>query len=128
VAKFLSQEWLDLQQEVGASFPERPGASARVQYKITGTPDGDVTFCTVIDNGRIVHSSLGEDASADLTMTVVYKDFLNVAKGEVEAAAAFMQGRLKMVGSSGTLMSLMPLLESSEYKAAVEKVSAATEY
>ncbi len=128
MAKFLSQEWLDLLRDAGASFPERPGASARVQYKVTGTPDGDVTFSTVIDNGRIVQTSLGEDAATDLTMTVVYKDYLGVAKGEIDAAAGFMQGRLKMVGSTGTLMSLMPLLESSEYKAAIDKVNASTEY
>ena len=40
MAKFLSQEWLDLQKDLGQEFPERPGATARMQYKVTGAPDG----------------------------------------------------------------------------------------
>lgn len=47
MAKFLTQEWLDLQKDLAQEFPERPGATARMQYKVTGTPEGDVTFHTV---------------------------------------------------------------------------------
>ncbi len=39
-----------------------------------------------------------------------------------------MQGRLKVVGNMGKLMSLMPLTQSPEYKAIAEKVNAATDY
>ena len=56
VAKYLTQEWLDLQRELATTFPEKPGVSARMQYVVTGGPDGDVAYYTVIDDGRIVEN------------------------------------------------------------------------
>ena len=44
------------------------------------------------------------------------------------ANAAFMQGRIKVTGNMGKLMSLMPLTQSAEYKAIVEKLDQSTEY
>ena len=41
MAKYLSQEWLDLGRELAQEFPERPGASARMQYVVTGGPEDD---------------------------------------------------------------------------------------
>ena len=128
MAKFLSQEWLDLQKSAAQSFPERPGATARMQYKITGAPDGDVTFHTVIDNGKIVENARGEDPAAEFTMAVSYDDFVKTSKGELDANAAFMQGRIKVTGNMGKLMSLMPLTQSPEYKDIAEKLNAQTEY
>jgi putative sterol carrier protein len=128
MAKFLSQEWLDLQKDLAQAFPERPGATAHMQYKITGAPDGDVSFYTVIENGKIVENSIGEDAAAEFTMAVTYDDFVKTSKGELDANAAFMQGRLKVTGNMGKLMSLMPLTQSPEYKDISAKVNEQTEY
>ena len=128
MAKFLSQEWLDLQRSEAQSFPERPGATARMQYKITGAPDGDVTFHTVIENGKIVENALGYDAAAEFTMAASYDDFAQTSKGELDANAAFMQGRIKVTGNMGKLMSLMPLMRSPEYNDIADKLSAQTEY
>ena len=128
MAKFLTQEWLDLQKKLAQEFPERPGATARMQYKVTGSPDGEVAFFTVIENGKILENTLGEDPQAEFTMTVGYDDFVQTSKGELDANAAFMQGRLKVTGNMGKLMSLMPLTQSAEYKAIAEKVNAETEY
>ena len=128
MAKFLSQEWLDLQKKLGQEFPERPGATARMQYKVTGAPEGDVSFYTVIENGKMLENSLGEDAQAEFTMTVGYDDFAKTSKGELDANAAFMQGRLKVTGNMGKLMTLMPLTQSAEYKSIAEKVNAQTDY
>jgi len=126
--KFLSQEWLDAQASEASSFPERPGASARMQYKVTGAPDGDVTFHTVIENGRIVENALGDDSSADFTRTVPYRDFAEINKGELDGEAAFMQGRVKVAGDMGKVMALIPLTHSPEYRTALEKLDARTEY
>jgi len=128
MAKFLTQEWLDLQRDLAQDFPERPGATARMQYKIAGAPDGEVTFHTVIDNGKIVENAVGEDGQAEFTMLVSYEDFTKVNKGELDANAAFMQGRIKVTGNMGKLMSLMPLTQSAEYKAIADKVNESTEY
>ena len=128
MAKFLSQEWLDLQRELAADFPERPGATARMQYVVTGTPDGDVSYFQVVENGTMLVNELGVDPEADFTITTAFGDAERIAKGELDANAAFMQGRLKVTGNMGKLMSLMPLTQSPEYKAIAEKVNAETEY
>ena len=128
MAKYLSQEWLDLQKELGQEFPERPGATARMQYVVTGAPDGDVKYYTVIENGKMLENSLGEDDQSEFTLTSTYDDSVKVLKGELDANAAFMQGRMKVTGNMGKLMTLMPLTQSPEYKDILNKVADQTDY
>jgi putative sterol carrier protein len=128
MAKFLSQEWLDEGRKLAQEFPERPGATARMQFAVTGGPGGDVKYYQVLDNGKILESTLGEDANADFTMTSSYDDTVKIQKGELDANAAFMQGRMKVTGNMGKLMSLMPLTQSPEYKAIQQKINEVTEY
>jgi putative sterol carrier protein len=122
MAKYLTQEWLDLQTELAQSFPEKPNATARMQTVVTGAPDGDVSYYTIIEN------KLGTDEQAEFTMTQGYDDSVKVLKGELDANAAFMQGRVKVTGNMGKLMSLMPLTQSPEYKAIQTDVAAQTEF
>lgn len=128
MAKYLTQEWLDLQTELAKTFPEKPGASARMQYVVTGAPDGDVKYYTVITDGKIIENSLGEDAEAEFTLTQSYDDSVKVLKGELDANAAFMQGRVKVTGNMGKLMSLMPLTQSPEYKTIQTDLAQQTEF
>jgi putative sterol carrier protein len=128
MAKYLTQEWLDLQRELAADFPERPGATARMQYVVTGGPEGDVSYYVVIENGKMLESSLGDDPQAEFTLTSTYDDSVKIAKGELDANAAFMQGKMKVTGNMGKLMSLMPLTQSPEYKAIADKVQEQTEF
>ena len=128
MAKYLSQEWLDLQRELAQEFPERPGATARMQYVVTGTPEGDVPYYQVIENGKMVESSLGSDDQAEFTITQSYDDSVKILNGELDANAAFMQGKMKVSGNMGKLMSLMPLTQSAEYKDIQAKVAEQTEF
>ena len=128
MAKYLSQEWLDEGRKLAQEFPERPGATARMQFAVTGAPEGDVKYYQVLDNGKILESTLGEDANADFTMTSSFDDSVKIQKGELDPNAAFMQGRMKVTGNMGKLMTLMPLTQSAEYKSIAEKVNAQTEY
>ena len=45
-------------------------------------------------------------------MTLTATDSVKVQKGELDANAAFMQGRMKVAGNMATLMRLMPLTSS----------------
>jgi putative sterol carrier protein len=128
MAKYLTQEWLDLQKQLAASFPEKPGATARMQYVVTGGPDGEAKYFSVIEDGKIVESSLGEDPQAEFTLTQSYDDSVKVLKGELDANAAFMQGRVKVTGNMGKLMALMPLTQSAEYKAIASELAGQTEF
>jgi alkyl sulfatase BDS1-like metallo-beta-lactamase superfamily hydrolase len=128
MAAYLSQEWLDDHLEAGAALPTRPGASARVQHVVTGAPDGEVRYHVTITDGRPVAAELGDATEVDLTFTATYPEAQRAARGEVGPHEAFMQGRLKVVGSTGRLMDLMPMLDSEPYREAIAAVSASTEY
>src|SRR5689334_13378967 len=109
MAKFLSKEWMDESAKLAEGQPERPGATASMQYVITGAPDGEVKYYVTIDNGHLVSQDLGELPDAEITMTMTYDDHVKVQKGELDANAAFMQGRVKVAGNMAKLMSLLPL-------------------
>lgn len=126
--KYLSQEWIDDTRKLADSQPERPGASACMQYVVTGGPDGDIKYYWILENGKLIESDLGESDAADFTMTLTYADSVKVQQGELDANAAFMQGRMKVTGNMGKLMQLMPLTNSPEYKALQEEIRGITEY
>ena len=126
--KYLSQEWLDEGRTLAASQPERPGASAKMQYVVTGGPEGDIKYYWVLDNGKLLESQLGEITDADFTLTLSYDDSVKVQQGELDANAAFMQGRMKVAGNMGKLMQLMPLTNSPEYKALQDEIRGITEF
>ena len=128
MAKYLSQEWLDEGRTLAQEFPERPGATARMQFAVTGGPEGDVRYYQVLDNGKILESTLGEDANADFTMTSSYDDSVKIQKGELDPNAAFMQGRMKVAGNVAKLMALLPLTNSPEYKQLQEQVREMSEF
>jgi len=128
VPKYLTQEWLDTQREIAQEFPERPGATAHLQYIVTGGPEGEVRYFWVVENGKILEDELGEDPDAEVTMTITWEDSAKMQRGELDETAAFMQGRLKVQGNMGKLMSLMPLTQSPEYKAIKAKITEVTEF
>ena len=128
MSKWLTQEWLDETRKMAESQPERPGASAKMQYVVTDGPDGEVKYYWVLENGRLTEASRGELPDAEVTLTTGYADSVAIQKGEMDANAAFMQGKTKVTGNMGKLMLLMPLTMSPEYRALEEQVRARTEF
>ena len=126
--QYLSAEWLDETRGLAASQPERPGASARMQYVVTGGPDGDIKYWWRLEDGQLLESALGALDDADFTMTLSYADSVKIQNGELDANAAFMQGRMKVAGNMGKLMQLMPLTNSPEYKSLQETIRTVTEF
>lgn len=127
--KWLSQEWLDESRKRAESQPERPGASARMQYVITGAPDGeDIKYYWVLENGKLLESQLGELPDAEVTLTQSYDDAKKIQTGELDASAAFMQGRVKVTGNMAKLMSLLPLTNAPEYKQLQAEILEITEF
>jgi putative sterol carrier protein len=128
MSKWLTQEWLDETKKMAEGQPERPGASARMQYIVTGGPDGDIHYYWVLENGQIKESTLGDLPDAEVTMTQTYEDAMKIQKGELDANAAFMQGRIKVSGNMAKLMSLMPLTNAPEYKQLQDEIQKITEF
>lgn len=128
MSKWLTQEWLDETRSMAESQPERPGASARMQYVVTGAPGGDVKYYWVLENGHLLESALGELPDAEVTLTQSYEDAMKIQRGELDANAAFMQGRVKVTGNMGKLMSLLPITNSAEYKQLQVEILEITEF
>jgi SCP-2 sterol transfer family protein len=130
MSKWMSQEWLDECKTMAESQPVRPGASARMQYVITGGPDGEVRYFWVLEDGKLLENQLGDVDDAEITMNMTYDDAKKIQEGELDPNAAFMQGRIK-IGSNtnmAKLMSLMPLTNSPEYKELQKEIREITEY
>jgi putative sterol carrier protein len=125
---YLSQGWLDQLLALTKDLPEHPGATARLQHVVTGTPDGEVRYHLSIIDGRLAEVGLGDHPDAEVTLTQTYADAREVAEGDLDASVAFMQGRTKVVGDMGKVMALMPLLQSAPYRDAVAELSRLTSY
>lgn len=128
MAKYLTQQWLDETRALAEDQPERPGASARLNYVVTGAPEGDVRYYWVLENGKLLESELGALDDAEVTLTSAWDDSVSIAKGELDTNAAFMQGKVKVTGNMAKLMSLLPLTNAPEYKALQERIRAITEF
>ncbi len=128
MSKWLSKTWIDETRDMAESQPERPGASAKIQYVVTGAPDGDVRYYWVLENGKLVESDLGDLPEPDITMAESYDDAMKIQKGDLDPNAAFMQGRIKVAGNMAKLMSLMPLTNAPEYKELQKEIQGMTEY
>ncbi len=126
--KWLTQEWFDEQTRLAEDQPERPGATARMQYVITGGPDGDVRFYWILEDGKLIENKLGTLDDPELTLTQSYEDAKKIQTDELDAQAAFMQGRIKAEGNMAKLLALMPITNSPEYRALQERIREITEY
>jgi putative sterol carrier protein len=128
MAKWLSQEWLDESTRLAADQPVRPGATARLQYVITGGPEGDVAYYWVVEEGKLVDNRLGVLEDADVTLTETYDDAMRMQKGDLDANAAFMQGKVEVTGDVAKLLSLLPITMSPEFKEFQDLVLEMTEF
>ena len=115
--QYLSQEWLDTGRTLAVDQPARPGASARIQWVVTAGPDGDIKYWWRLEDGKLLESELGAIADADFTITLSYEDSVKIQKDELDANAAFMQGRMKVAGDMGKFLHLLPITNSTEYRA-----------
>lgn len=128
MAKYLSPEWIDEGRALAQAQPERPGASARMQYVVTGGPEGDIKYWWQLEDGKLLESALGAIDDPDFTMTLGYQDSVKIQKGELDMNTAFMQGRMKVAGAMGKLMALLPLTSSAEYQELQATIRAHTEF
>lgn len=129
--RHLTQEWLDRYLELAADLPEAEGASAVLEHVVAKTPDGDVTYVVRWEDGRPVEARLGPADGADpdevLRLSIAYPEAQAMARGELDLPTGFMQGRVKLVGSTGRFLALQGALQSDAHRAALAALAADTE-
>lgn len=128
MSKWLSAEWLEEYKKLAENQPVREGATATIQYEILDGPDGDIFYYWIVEDGRLLECELGEVDEPELTLTQQYQDAMAIQKGEVDATAAFMQGKIKVAGNMGKLMSLLPVTTSAEYLQLQKTIAAQTQF
>lgn len=126
---FLSQDWLDALRSSTEGLPAAPGASALVQFVVNGAPEGSVVYSTQYDDGRVVDAAVGKPAGdPDLTVTLTYGDAVQLARGDLELSAAYMQGTVKVEGDMSHLFLLLPATHRPPYTAAITDLAAKTDF
>jgi predicted lipid carrier protein YhbT len=128
VSRWLSEEWFDQTRALAAEQPVRPGLSARMQYEVTGGPEGDVHYFWVLEDGRLKKSALGRIDDPDVTLTAGWADAVAIQTGELDPNVAFMQGKMKVAGSMALMMELLPVTNTPEYLVLRRRIAELTDF
>ena len=103
---YLSEEWLDRAGDALAGSAELSERTAdldlAIGYEVTGAPSGKVTYTIRFDRGTTTLEHPATDAPVSFALD--YESAAAIAQGKVSAQAAFMQGRLKLVGDVNVMI------------------------
>ena len=117
-ARFLSDDWFELNLESASGWPERQGVDCSANFEVSGAPDGKVRYHLVIRDGRLVEMAVGKLADADVSIVYQYADACSEVAGGEHPDLAYMSGRMKLEGEYARwVYGLRPLLDSAEYNA-----------
>ena len=94
--------WFDRAAPALAAAPAAGDVDAVVQYVISSTPDGKVTFHAVIEGGVVTELASGKAAGPTAVISASYEAALDVLEGRKSADAAFMDASLKVEGDHKT--------------------------
>ena len=99
-------------------------ATLRVQHVVSGGPGGELAFVVEVVDGKVSSTTVGTDDAADLVLAERHDDAAGLAAGDLDPDTAFMRGRVKVTGSMGTYMALIPTFRSDAYRAARAEAAA----
>jgi len=128
VSRWLSEGWFAERLARADDRPVRPGVDGRLQLEVTGGPDGDVSAYWELADGRPVGGGPGRTDAPDVTLTATWSDAVAMERGELDPNVAFMQGRLKVAGSMGLVLELLPLARTPEDRERRRRAAALTEF
>lgn len=115
MVRFLSEDWskeaiaaLKASDDVKGTAKE---VELTLQQIVTGADGGEARYWVQINDGEI-DGGTGDAPSPDVTITQDYETAVAITKGELNAQAAFMQGKLKVRGNMGKLLQHQAAMES----------------
>lgn len=105
--RYLSLEWIEaLSKAVAASDEMRRAAASNsiaITQVVTGTPDGDVTYHLVVQDGRAEFGP-GPAENEDLRMMQDWDTAVGVAQHTVNPQDALIAGNIRLGGDPTKLM------------------------
>jgi len=109
--RYLSQEWIGaVAREADADSALAMAASGHtvsVTQVVTDTPFGEVTYHLVCRDGRV---SVGNGpVPSDIVFTQTYQTALDVVLGRLNAAEAFINGKVRFSGDHEKVIAAQPL-------------------
>ena len=102
--RFLSDEWIEALVAALKSADDLRDDDVTVHQVVTGTPDGETAYWLAFESGDVKGAKGAPPAKADVTITMDHATAVDLAREEINAQAAFMQGRLKVTGNMGKLL------------------------
>lgn len=91
----------------GVSSSILKGVNAAYQFNLTGDDSG--AFYIEAEDGKAVLNEAVHDAP-DVTITIATNDLASLLEGKLDAASAFMSGRLKVKGDLSLAIKFQRLL------------------
>lgn len=111
VVTYLSDEWLEQAGTALATNQELSQRSAeldvKIGYLVPDAPSGKVAYTVSLDHGTVALTPGAAGKLVDpapVSFELNYATAAAIAKGELSAQAAFMQGSLKLVGNVDVLI------------------------
>ena|SRR5690625_2230681 len=122
--RVLSEEFLahDAHRELPALTR---GFDGRIRWIVDGAPDGKIRVITTFEAGRVKSVQLGNDAQAELTLTIRYPDLIGLLRNDIDLNALFIAGDLKTDGPTGPLLDLIVAVRSEPGQAVLRTLSEA---
>ncbi|HVE92733.1 MAG TPA: SCP2 sterol-binding domain-containing protein [Actinomycetota bacterium] len=116
MAKYLSDEWATAAREAlnsSDSFKNASkGVDLTIEQVITGAPEsGEARYWIEIKDSS-VDGGTGSASNPDVTISQSYETAVAINKQELNAQAAFMQGKLRVTGNMGKLLQHQALFQT----------------
>lgn len=105
--RYLSPEWLDAAHDALAADDALAGAlsgvTITVEQTVDGSPDGTVRWHVAVDDGKVALTP-GPAVRPDVRFTTSWATAVAIARGELAAQRAFVEGDLRVGGDLTVLI------------------------
>ena len=101
MARFLSPEWFDAANGVLSRLSVRPDVALIIEQRVMGGPDGDVTYCVILEapNPRVEH----DGPPGDIRLTLDYATAAGLGSGRLTVSDAMRAGKVRVTGDLARL-------------------------